>query len=87
MPSGFSEALWIKRDAGTVLVDTPRQYLLKLLWNRMPLFGIRSLRELLFQLRQPHTAGRVLAHLARRGLLPSEPATVRAAACSPVGAE
>jgi hypothetical protein len=70
MPSGFSEALWIKRAGPTVLVDAPPHYLVKLLWNRMPLFDINSARDWWFQFRQPHTAERVLAHLDHKGLLP-----------------
>jgi hypothetical protein len=81
MPSGFSEALWMKRHGPTVLVDSPRHYLLKVLWNRMPLFGLRSPSELAFQLRQPHTAERVIGHLERRGLIPQR-AGVRTAAAA-----
>lgn len=74
MPSGFSEALWIKRTGPTMLVDAPPHYLVKLLWNRMPLFGLETARDWWFQFRQPHTADRVLAYLERKGLLPPAPA-------------
>jgi len=37
-PSGFSEALYIRRPAGVVVVDAPLHYRLKLLKHRMPLF-------------------------------------------------
>jgi hypothetical protein len=40
-PSGFSEALWIKRGAGVLLVDPPPHYLAKMLRHRMPLFNLR----------------------------------------------
>jgi hypothetical protein len=40
--SGFSEALWIKRGAGVLLVDPPPHYLAKMLWHRMPFFNLRS---------------------------------------------
>ncbi|HTE20154.1 MAG TPA: hypothetical protein VK689_17455, partial [Armatimonadota bacterium] len=79
MPSGFSEALWIKRSGPTLLVDPPPHYLAKLLWNRMSLFDIRSPAQLLFQWRQPHTAERVLRFLETRSLLPVQrPAPPRA---------
>ena len=40
-PSGFSEALWIKRDAGVLLVDPAPHYLAKALWHRMPIFNLQ----------------------------------------------
>ncbi len=40
-PSGFSEALWIKRGKSVLLVDPPPHYLAKALWHRMPLFNLR----------------------------------------------
>src|SRR5207249_845044 len=40
MASGFSEALWMQRPEATVLVDTPPDYVAKLLWNRMPFFNV-----------------------------------------------
>jgi hypothetical protein len=40
-PSGFSEALWIKRSAGVLLVDPSPHYLAKALWHRIPLFNLR----------------------------------------------
>jgi len=40
-PSGFSEALWIKRGAGVVLMDPPPHYLAKALWHRVPLFNLQ----------------------------------------------
>jgi hypothetical protein len=74
MGSGFSEALWLKRRGkGVVLVDPPRQYVAKLLWNRMPLFHIMRPGELFFQLRQPHTADRVLRYVTKRRLLSVAP--------------
>ncbi len=78
MPSGFSEALWIKRThsrrrADVCLVDAPPHYLAKLAWNRMglfDLFDLRSPRKFYFVLRQPHTAERVMGELEARGMLP-----------------
>ena len=70
MASGFSEALWLKRRGrATVLVDAPLHYVAKLLWNRMPLFQIGRPGELLFQLRQPHSAAGVRRHLEKQDVL------------------
>ncbi len=38
--SGFSEALWIKRNGGVYLVDPPPAYVAKALWRRIPFFGL-----------------------------------------------
>jgi len=71
MVSGFSEALWLKRRGRAIIVvDAPRNYLMRVIWNRVPLFGVLHLKELLFQLRQPHTAERVYRRLKRKLLLP-----------------
>lgn len=40
-PSGFSEALWIKRGGGVMLVDPSLHYLAKALWHRVPLFNLQ----------------------------------------------
>jgi hypothetical protein len=71
MPSGFSEALLMKRKDATVLVDPSIHYLAKLLWNRMPFFGVWNARNIAFYLRQPHTAERVLEYLRFRDLIES----------------
>lgn len=71
MVSGFSEALWLKRRGRSIVaVDTPPDYLRRLLWNRVPFFDMLDPGELAFQLRQPHTERRVYGRLARRGLIP-----------------
>jgi hypothetical protein len=72
MASGFSEALLMKRDGPTVLVDPPVHYLAKLLWNGMPLFNAWNIHNLAFYLQQPHTAKRVLKHLDARKLIGRE---------------
>jgi hypothetical protein len=46
-PSGFSEALWIKRGAGVLLVDPSLHYLAKALRHRMPFFNLRRPASLL----------------------------------------
>ena len=69
MPSGFSEALLMKRKDATVLVDPSIHYLAKLLWNRMPFFGVWNVHNIVFYIRQPHTAERVLEYLRFRNLI------------------
>jgi hypothetical protein len=44
-PSGFSEALWIKRGGGVILLDPPPHYLAKILWHRAPLFNLQQPRS------------------------------------------
>ena len=63
MPSGFSEALWMKRAGPTLLLDAPPDYLLRALYNRMPIHDLDRPKHFLFQLRQPHTTARVLKQL------------------------
>jgi len=46
-PSGFSEALWIKRGGKVLLVDPPPDYLSKALWHRVPFFNLRRPKTLL----------------------------------------
>jgi hypothetical protein len=69
MASGFSEALLMKRTDPTVLVDPPPMYFTKLWWNRMPLFNCLSPRNMVYYLRQPHTAARVMKHMTSSGVL------------------
>ena len=73
MPSGFSEALWMLRSGPTQLVDSPPVYTLKAVWHRMPFFGLNRGRDIGFQLRQPHTAARVLEHLLASRQVPLQP--------------
>ena len=73
MPSGFSEVLWITRNGITQLVDAPPAYVLKALWNRMPLFGLNQFSEVTFQFRLPHTPARVLRHLEAQDALSLRP--------------
>jgi len=40
-PSGFSEALWIRRGANVLLADPPPHYLAKAMWHRVPLFNLQ----------------------------------------------
>ena len=64
MPSGFSEALWFKRNgAGLVLYEPPLHYVLKLLRHRMPLFDAKSPAKVFSYLRTRRTAADVLASL------------------------
>lgn len=71
MPSGFSEALFLKRKGATVLVDPPPSYLIKSLVNRTPFIKMGNLRNLMFCLRQPHTSERVMKYLRSEHLLSS----------------
>jgi hypothetical protein len=66
MASGFSEALWVKRQGGRgmVLINTPPHYLLKAVYNRMPLFDLNTVPGVLFQLRQPQSFARVSRFIA-----------------------
>lgn len=81
MPSGFSEALWMKRRRATVMVSPPPDYVMRLLWNRMPLFNVLKPRELFFESRLPHTPTRVMQYLTRANLLP-DPLAQPLAACA-----
>jgi hypothetical protein len=69
MPSGFSEPLWMRRDVPTVLVDPPPDYMLKLLWNRMPFFNNFQFGYAKYNLLITHTADNVLCFLNKQGLL------------------
>jgi hypothetical protein len=69
MPSGFSEALFMKRNGPTILVDPPPSYLVKSLLNRTPFVNVGNLRDLMFYLQQPHTSERVMNYLHAQQLL------------------
>lgn len=69
MPSGFSEALWMKRRGPTIMIASPPHYLAKLLYNRMPFFGACRPGELAFQLLGSHKARSILGRLRREGLI------------------
>ena len=67
-PSGFSEALWIKRNCGVVLVDPPPDYLCKALWHRVPLFGLNrpsSLISAIASRREAATLAQIKSEFAR----------------------
>lgn len=69
MPSGFSEALWMKRRAPTIMIASPPHYLAKLIYNRMPLFNVQKPRELAFQLLGSHHSRSILSRLRRERLV------------------
>lgn len=46
-PSGFSEALWIRRGGGVLLVDPGLHYLAKAVRHRVPLFNLHHPKPLL----------------------------------------
>jgi len=67
MASGFSEALWFKRGGrDTFLVDPPRSYLLKLMYNRMPMFGVRRPQNWLHYFVRSHSPETILRYARRR---------------------
>jgi len=69
MPSGFSEALWMKKTCPVVLVDSPLVYLLKLLWNRMPLFNNNKLSWSYYNNFVSHTEKNVYNFIQKNKLL------------------
>jgi hypothetical protein len=71
MPSGFSEALWMRRTVPVILMDPPPAYMARLWYHRMPLFDNYLPSYAFFNTFVPHTAGNVLAFLRRKKLLPA----------------
>jgi hypothetical protein len=69
MPSGFSEALWMKKKAPVVLLDPPPVYMIKLFWNRMPLFNNLSPYFAFYNTLVPHTSDNVFKFLNKMNLL------------------
>jgi len=70
MPSGFSEPLWMKKKAPVVLVDPPPDYMLKIAWNRMPLFSNLIPRFFYCNNFVRHTADNIIDFLNQQKLLP-----------------
>ncbi len=68
MPSGFSEAVWLRGKRPTLLVATPPVYLARLLFNKPPLFDIGP-SELPFQLLGSHRSKAILGRLRKQGIL------------------
>ena len=68
MPSGFSEALWMKRKAPVIIVDPPPDYVLKLAYNRMPLFNNNELRYFYYNNFIKHSAENVIDFLEKQKL-------------------
>lgn len=64
-PSGFSEALYIRRAAGVIVTDPPLHYRLKLLKHRMPLFGNNSRAGFFHIWRSPHSENQLFGLLGR----------------------
>ena len=69
MPSGFSEILWMKRKCPVILTDPPPNYLLKLWWNRMPLFDNHRFKYAMYNSFVEHSAKNVLNFLKKQKLL------------------
>jgi hypothetical protein len=69
MPSGFSEVLWMMRKNPVLLIDSPPVYLLKLLYNRMPLFNNLSLKYFIYNNLTKHTTENVLKFIKSHKLI------------------
>ena len=69
MPSGFSEALWMKRPSSVLLIDPPPDYLIKIGYNRMPLFNNLIPSYMMFNNFTTHTVNNVMDFIAKKGLL------------------
>jgi len=69
MPSGFSEALWMKRGAAVILVDPPPVYTAKLWYNRMPFFNNYNPTYAYHNTLIQHTAANVINFLRKQKLI------------------
>ncbi len=65
MPSGFSEVLWLMQKNPVLLVDAPPMYLLKLLYNRMPLFNNLSFDYFMYNNFTKHSSKNVLSFIKK----------------------
>lgn len=70
MPSGFSEALWMKQKPPTLLLDPPPDYMIKLWKNFMPLFNNYKPAYVRHNTFTRHTADNVMKMLKKQNLLP-----------------
>lgn len=57
--SGFSEAMYLKRGGGVILVDPPLHYLLKMLKHRMPNYDFLTPRGFVRAWWRPHSERRI----------------------------
>jgi len=69
MPSGFSEALWMRRTVPVIVVDPPPSYLTRLWYNRMPLFDNHRPAYAFYNTFVRHTADNVLQFLEAQKLM------------------
>jgi len=69
MPSGFSEALWMRRTVPVILVDPPPAYMARIWYHRMPLFDNRRPSYAFYNTFVRHTAENVLKFLRKQKLL------------------
>ncbi len=65
-PSGFSEALYLRRGHDALLVDPPLHYLGKLAKHRMPLFDFLTPAGMLHAVTIPHGEDRIVQLLEKR---------------------
>ena len=70
MPSGFSEALWMKQKQPVVMIFPPLKYLLKLWRRRMPFFDNSTWRGRWYNMFTFHSASNVIKHLRKMHYLP-----------------
>lgn len=70
MPSGFSEALWMRRENPVFVMDPPPVYLAKLMWNKMPLFFNTKSKHFAFNNLLPHNKPIVSGFLKDQHVLP-----------------
>lgn len=69
MPSGFSEPLWMRKDVKVVMVAPPPNYMLRLLWNRMPFYDNYHFRALFYNIFMSHSPEAAWRYLSREGFI------------------
>ena len=69
MPSGFSEPLWMRRPNSVLLVDPPLDYILKLWYNRMPLFNNNQRKYTIYNMFYSHTSSDILSFMQKQKIL------------------
>lgn len=65
-PSGFSEALYLRRGSDALVVDPPAHYVALLAKHRMPLFDFLSPAGMLWDMTIPHSEDRIVRVLSDR---------------------
>lgn len=65
-PSGFSEALWLRRGSDALVVDPPAHYVALLAKHRMPLFDFLTPAGMIHAVTVPHGEDRIVRYVAKR---------------------